>query len=104
MLRDVLQSTGVAMLNDNVPLKWLIVVFRSNNDNGNLVCCGTIITTRTVLLWIEHCESNCELLIVGNSFPCCAPILNQTVDFSKDSTQQLKDLKIQIGMSFVTEL
>src|SRR5436190_11917906 len=94
MLRNVLQSTGVAILNDNVPFKWLVVIFRSNHDDCNLICCGTIITTWIVLLWIEHCESNCELLIVGNSFPCCAPKLNQRIDISEDGTQQLKDLRI----------
>src|SRR4030095_7572572 len=52
MLRDSLQLACIPMLNDNVSISWLIVIFGLDNDSSDFICCRTIITTGISILWI----------------------------------------------------
>src|SRR5436190_23595883 len=45
-----------------------------------------------------------QLCILCNPFGYISPKLDIRIDLSKDCTQQLKDIKLQIWVSFMTEL
>src|SRR5579859_4302265 len=53
MLRDPLQLTCMTTLNDNISIQWLVVIFRLNDNGGDFIRCGSIVTTWISNLWIE---------------------------------------------------
>src|SRR5436309_1614615 len=104
MLRDSLQLASMSMLNNNISIQWLVVIFRLNNDSGNFICCRTIITTWITNCWIQHCQTNSQLRILCHSLSRISPKLNIWIEFLKDCRQQFKDIDCQIWMDFLAEL
>ena len=104
MLRDSSQFIYISTLNDNISIQWFIVIFRLNNDNNNFIYYESIITTRIVNLWIKYYEMNSQLCIICNSFDWISPKLDIRIDLSKDCIQQLKNIELQIWVSFMPKL
>src|SRR5437773_6157322 len=104
IFRDSLQLSCIPMLNDNVSVQWFIIVFRLDNNSSDFICCRPIVTTGIINGWVTHHETNSQLCILCNPFSCILPKLNIGIQLSKDGAQQLKDIKLQIWMSFMTEL
>src|SRR5437773_10439626 len=104
MLRDSLQFTCMLMLNDDISIQWLVVIFRLDNDSGDFISGRTIITTWISNCRIEHSETNSQLCILCNSLSSISPKLNIWIDFSKECRQQFKNIDVQIWMSFLMEL
>ena len=84
MLGDSLQLSGVSMSNDDISIQWLIIIFRLDNDSGDLICCGTIVTAWVANRRIEHFETNGQLCILCNPFGRVTPKLYIGIDLSKD--------------------
>ena len=55
-------------------------------------------------LWIKYYEMNNQLCIICNSFDWISSKLNIRIDFLKNCIQQLKNIKLQFWMNFVTKL
>src|SRR5579859_321258 len=68
MLGDSLQLTCMTTLNDDISIQWLIVVFGLNDDGGDFIHCGPIVTTWISNLWIEHREADGELFVLCDPF------------------------------------
>src|SRR5439155_13192428 len=94
MLRDSLQFACMLMLNDDISIQWLVVIFWLDNDSSDFIHCRTIITTWISNCWIQHCQTNSQLRITCNSLSCIPPKLNIWIDFSKDCRQQFKDIDV----------
>src|SRR5437762_14096073 len=45
ILGDSLQPTCMTTLNDNISIQWLVVIFGLNDNSGDFICCGPIVTT-----------------------------------------------------------
>src|SRR5439155_1306660 len=104
MLKDLLQLTCVSMLNDNVLIQWLVIIFGLDDNSSDLVSCGVIVTAWITNCRIEHFEMNSQLCIPCNPFRCVSRKLYIQIDLLQDCTQQLKDIEIQIWMGLMTEL
>src|SRR5579859_5148887 len=100
MFRDSLQPTCMTTLNDDISIQWLIVIFGLNDDGGDFIHCGPIVTTWISSLWIKHRESDGELFVLCDPFDRVLPKLDIRIDRLKDPTQQLKDIESQIWVSF----
>src|SRR5579859_4334581 len=68
MLGDPLQVTGMTTLNDDISIQWLVVIFGLNNDGGDFIRCGPIVTTWISNLWIKHREADGELFVLCDPF------------------------------------
>src|SRR5579859_4968441 len=68
MLGDSLQLTCMTTLNDDLTIQWLIVVFWLDDDGGDFIHCGPIVTTWISNLWIEHREADGELFVLCDPF------------------------------------
>ena len=104
MLRDLSQFVYISTLNDNISIQWFIVIFKLNNDNNNFICSRSIIMTRIANYWIQYYEMNNQLCILCNSFSWISSKLNIRINISKNYIYQLKDIKLQIWVNFMTKL
>src|SRR5579859_637062 len=100
MFRDSLQPTCMTTLNDDISIQWLIVIFGLNDDGGDFIHCGPIVTTWISSLWIKHREADGELFVLCDPFGRGLPKLDIRIDRLNDPTQQLKDIELQIWVSF----
>src|SRR5579859_1523171 len=104
MLGDPLQVTGMTTLNDDISIQWLVVIFGLNDDGGDLIHRGPIVTTWISNFWIKHREADGQLFVFRNPFGRVFPKLYIGIDSLKDPTQQLKDFELQIWVSFRPEV
>src|SRR5579859_5556664 len=68
MLGDSLQLTCMTTLNDDISIQWLIVVFWLDDDGGDLIHRGPIVTTWISNFWIKHREADGQLFVLCDPF------------------------------------